>query len=40
MLSPTMKETEIVDNTDLLIEKCDTQLTQLNQKQNIYTKFS
>ena len=29
-----MKETEIVDNTVLLIEKCDIQFTQLNQ---IYT---
>ena len=26
-----MKETEIVDNTVLLIEKCDIQFTQLNQ---------
>ena len=38
MLNPTMKETEIVDNTVLLIEKYDLQYTQLNQKQNIYTK--
>ena len=28
-----MKETEIVDNTVPLIEKCDIQFTQLNQKQ-------
>ena len=40
MLNPTMKETEIVDNTVLLIEKCDIQFTQLNQKQNIYIQKS
>ena len=38
MLNPTMKETEIVDNTVLLIEKFDIQFTQLNQ-QNIYKRL-
>ena len=31
-----MKETEIVDNIVLVIEKCDIQFTQLNQQQNVY----
>ena len=33
-----MKETEMVDNTVLLIEKFDIQFTQLN-KQNIYKRL-
>ena len=33
-----MKETEIVDNTVLRIEKFDIQFTQLNQ-QNIYKRL-
>ena len=40
MLNPTMMETEIVDNTVLLIGKCDIPFTELNQKQNIYSKVS
>ena len=40
MLNPTMKETEVVDKTVLLIEKCDIQFTQLNQKQDIYIQKS